>query len=213
MQAISILIAESHYLVREGLKAILSDLPYLHIIGEALNEKQLISKLEYSSPEIVIIDYHENEFRPKCIKTIFDICPTTNVLVITSDINRDSIFEVLRYGAKGFLLKNCDKEEIVGAIHAMAKNEKFFCNKVLDILLERQMSKPEEACEPTQLTERESEIVTLMAEGLTTQQIASKLFLSVHTIYTHRKNIMKKLKVTTAAEVILYGINSAQERM
>lgn len=212
MNAISIILAEPHYLVREGLKAILKDISYLNIEQEAEDEGQLLSCLDPSRPQLVIFDYQEPGFSPETVKHIFKHNAKAQVLVISSGTDRSSILETLRHGAKGFLLKNCDKGEIVGAIHAVSRKEKFFCNKVLDILLEREISPANEACEPTQLTERESEVVRLMAEGLSAQQIADQLFLSVHTIYTHRKNIMKKLKVSTAAEVILYGINTTQQR-
>ncbi|RMG19624.1 MAG: DNA-binding response regulator [Bacteroidetes bacterium] len=212
MHPISIVIAESHYLVREGLKSILKDQPHFQIVGEALSEDQLLRLLHRQGPRLVIIDYHEPAFGVLSIKKIFESHPDTQVLIITSDLDRERILNVLRFGVKGFLLKNCDKAEILGAIKALERNEKFFCNKVLDILLDREMGNMEEACEPTQLSERESEIVALMAEGLNAQQIADKLSLSKHTIYTHRKNIMKKLKVSSAAEVILYGIQTAQER-
>ena len=126
--------------------------------------------------------------------------------MITSDIKKEEVLSVLEYGVTGFLLKECDKSEIISAINASSRKEKFFCGKVLDIVLNTDQTP---SCAPTRLTERETEIVQLMAEGKGTNEMASALSLSVHTIYTHRKNIMKKLGVTRAAEVILFAINSS----
>lgn len=211
MKPIRILLADSAFLVREGIKSVISGYPYMKIVGEATHTSQLRESISQEQPSLVIIDYNSpGSFSPKDVHLILKDSLVPNVLVISSGLKKEEVFQVLEYGVKGFLLKECDQTEIIGAIHALAKNEKFFCGKVLDIILERQISpSPLEACSPARLTERETQIVTLMAEGIATQEIADRLSLSVHTIYTHRKNVMRKLGVTNAAEVILYAINTA----
>ena len=209
-----ILIADSAYLVREGLKSVLSGQPAIQIAGEAAHRKELFRQLPLSRPDLVILDYHtpNQAFSIEDVREIKEISPETEVLIISSWLDKEKVMQVLRFGAKGFLLKECDETEIMGAIHAIGKDEKFFCGKVLDIILERQEAKQDQdgdACEPTNLTQRETEIVRLMAEGASTNTIADALSLSVHTVYTHRKNIMRKLGVKTASEVILYAINTA----
>lgn len=211
---IRIVIADAAYLVREGLKAVLNGHPNLQVVGEAGHRDDLHSLLPALHPDLVIFDYHapNNAFKLEDVQEIARISPKTNTLIISSWLDKHIVMQVLQYGAKGFLLKECDETEILGAIHAINKNEKFFCGRVLDIILERHDSKEEETrgqCEPTNLTQREVEIVKLMAEGTSTNDIAAVLSLSVHTIYTHRKNIMRKLGVNTASEVILYAINTS----
>ena len=211
MKTITILLADTAFLVREGIKSVIADYPYLQIAGEVTHSQVLEEEVRRLRPQLVILDYNSpGSFETVDIRNISTHSPQTNVLVISSDLKKDQVFQALEYGAKGFLLKECDQTEILGAIHALAKNDKFFCGKVLDIILERRLS-PNlvDACEPTFLTERETEIVKLMAEGVSTQEIADQLCLSVHTIYTHRKNVMRKLGVTKAADVILYAINTA----
>lgn len=214
MDSINIFIADAAFLVREGIKAVIKDRNYMKVVGEAVHSDELKSKLSDLNSDLVIIDYQAGEsFDVEDIHYITQQRPNTNVLVISTDYEKDRVLKAINYGAKGFLLKECDQTEILGAIHAVSKNDKFFCGKVLDIILERNspsFSKSiDDNCDPTLLTQREVEIVKLMAEGFPAQEIADKLCLSIHTIYTHRKNIMRKLGVTTAAEVILYAINTS----
>ncbi len=207
-----IVIADAAYLVREGLKAVLANQPQYNVVGEAGHRAQLFSILRQTSPDLIIFDYHDpnNTFSIEDVRDISVAAPQANLLIISSLLNKQIVMQVLGYGAKGFLLKECDETEILGAIHAITKDEKFFCGRVLDIILERQQeTQGFGACEPTNLTQRETEIVKMMAEGISTNEIAEMLSLSVHTIYTHRKNIMRKLGVKTASEVILYAINTS----
>ena len=145
----------------------------------------------------------------KIFSAFRNLSPDSEVLIISSDINRTKVMTALQYGAKGFLTKECGEVEILGAIRATANAEKFFCNTVLDIVLDRQLSEGDtEDCSPVKFTDREIEIISLMAQGANAQKIADTLSLSVHTIYTHRKNIRKKMGASTAAEVILYAIRT-----
>lgn len=214
---VNILIADAQLLTREGLKTLLSQYKHLKVIGESTHFDELLADLDHHDPDLVIMDYsQEPHFSMEDLSRIQNTHPNTHILVITSDLKRDKVLNALGYGVKGFLTKACDADEVLGAIRSVAKGEKFFCSKVLDIILEREIPRvkvgdpttADDKCDPIQLTQRELEIVKLMVEGLSAQQIADKLFLSVHTIYTHRKNIMRKLEVTSAAEVILYAIKT-----
>ena len=210
---INIMLADAAFLVREGIKSVISGKPYLQVQGEAADSYELKRFLTHKSPDIIIIDYNApGAFSLDDIRYIVEKAISSRILVISSDLKKDEVLKALEYGAKGFLLKACDQTEILGAIHAVAKNEKFFCSKVVDFIMERHNPKEQslrEACEPTLLTQREIEIVKLMAKGKPAQEIADTLSLSVHTIYTHRKNIKQKLGLTTAAEVILYAVNTS----
>ncbi len=213
---LNILVADSAFLVREGLKAVLMGHANFRVAGEAAHRQELFHMLPLVQPDIVIFDYFapNHAFSIEDVKAIAMLAPKASMLIISSNLDKHKVMQVLGYGAKGFLLKECDETEILGAIHAISKDEKFFCGKVLDIILERHHDSKEEdgACEPANLTQRETEIVRLMAEGSSTNDIADHLSLSVHTVYTHRKNIMRKLGVKTASEVILYAINTSLVR-
>ena len=112
-------------------------------------------------------------------------------------------------GISGFVTKECSQQEIVAAIYATAKGEKFFCNKVLELILDKHLQKEEkDKCLPTDLSVREVEVVQLTASGLNARQVAEKLNLSHHTVYTHRKNVMKKLGLGSVSELTLYAVKT-----
>ncbi|MEM6965044.1 MAG: response regulator transcription factor [Bacteroidota bacterium] len=103
------------------------------------------------------------------------------------------------------MTKGCDEEEIINAIKATAKQERFFCNKILNFILEKSFAKSDDGT-TTPLTTREIEIVRLVVEGKIAKEIADELNLSTHTIYTHRKNIMNKLELKSTSELVLYAV-------
>lgn len=211
MPATEVLIADSQTIVREGLKTILHRESDVRVVAEAQSGIELRHKLPEVQPDVVIIDYAlDGYFSVEDVLKIRELSPSTKILVITTDLAQDKVHRVLEYGVTSFLLKECDANEIRQAIAATSRNEKFFCGRVLDIILDKDR-KPEtdDRCAPTVLSKREIEIVGLIAKGLTTNQIAETLFLSAHTVNTHRKNILRKLGVKSSAEIILYAVNTS----
>lgn len=213
MENIKIILADSQYLIRKGLRHLISSHPAMQVVSEAKHRTQLIDQINQHSPDLVIIDYNNSKFFDiEDISEIKKISSNTKVLIISSDESKNNINTVLEKGINSFLTKECDEEEIVNAIYATAKGEKFFCNKILDVILEKHLSKEEEDCKPSQLTTRELEIVRMISDGSSTREIAEKLNLSHHTIYTHRKNVMKKLNIKSASELIIYAMNKGIAR-
>lgn len=207
MKNTSIVLADSQYLIRVGLKHLLQSSPEFSIVGEATSEEQLLPILQEHRPDVVILDYNQCEkFKPSTVKFIKNTSPSSNILVISADHNKETIYEVLENGIHSYLTKRCSQNEIMDAVRATAKGEKFFCSTVIDFILEKSFAKQKDTT-PTPLTPREIEIVRLVAKGLIAKEIASKLGLSTHTVYTHRKNIMKKLKLGTASEMVLYAVH------
>lgn len=209
MEAITVVLADEQHLVRTGLKQVLGRIGQLQIVGEAGDEEELLEILgQTPAPRIVVMDYNQpDSFNHETIKAIKKLSPQTQILIISADNEKQSIYRVLENGVSSFLTKTCGEEEILDAIQATAKGEKFFCTKIVDYLLEKSFSKEEENCAPTPLTAREIEIVRLVAKGLIAKEIASELNLSVHTVYTHRKKIMKKLAIGSSSELVLYAVN------
>ncbi|MEN0003948.1 MAG: response regulator transcription factor [Bacteroidota bacterium] len=209
MQPISVVLADSQFLIRLGLKHLLSGQENINIVGEVVKEQQLVGLLEETEVGVVILDYNQpGSFSLQTIEKVKSTAPTANILIVSADDEKESIYQVLESGVNSYLTKSCDDKEILDAIHATAKGEKFFCTRVLDYLLEKSFARPDETCRPTPLTPREIEIVRLVAQGLIAKEIADVLSLSTHTVYTHRKNIMKKLKLSTSSELVLYAINN-----
>lgn len=209
MQTTPIILADAQYLTRLGLRYLLSQRDSFRIVAEASDEEELLELLDTSPGSLIILDYNQpDSFSYETILHIRAKSPNSNILIISGDNDKSNIYQVLEHGVNSFLTKACDEEEIFDAVEATAKGERFFCGKVLDMIMERSFGKPGQECAPTPLTPREIEIVRLTARGLIAKEIADVLSLSPHTIYTHRKNIMKKLKLNSSSELVLYAVNN-----
>ncbi len=205
----SICIADGQYLIRAGLRAMLSTDVRFEIVGDVKNEKELLHMMAHKAVDVLILDYNQpGYFDLSTIRTIKSRFPETELLVISADENRQTIYQALEHGVKSFLTKECDSSEIIDAVMSTAKGEKFFCSRVMDYIFEKSFPDKEGNCDPMPLTTREIEIVQLVAKGLIAKEIAAHLNLSTHTIYTHRKNIMKKLKIGSTSELVLYAVKN-----
>ena len=206
MSKITIALADAQYLIRVGLRHLIQEFEQFEIVGEAASEKELLRLLKTAPANVVILDYQQPKyFDLETISKIKAQSPLSKILVISGDNKKENIYNVVENGVSGFLTKSCDEEEIINAIKATAKQERFFCNKILNFILEKSFAKPED-CSPTPLSPREIEIVRLVVEGKIAKEIASQLNLSTHTIYTHRKNIMNKLELKSTSELVLYAV-------
>ncbi len=210
MQTVSIILADAQFLTREGLKQLLRQEAAYRVSGEAENERELLTLAAEKQPDVLIIDYNQQgRFDASVFEKIRRISPATRFMVLSDDNDKKTIYDVLERGVNSFLTKTCGEKEVLNAVKATTAGEKFFCSKVLDYLLEKSFARPEEeSCAPTPLTPREIEIVRLVARGMIAKEIADMLSLSTHTVYTHRKNIMKKLNLSTSSELVLYAVNN-----
>ncbi len=207
MPFIKIAIADPVFLVREGFKKIIENKKHLKLISEIAEGKDLWIKLENSNPDILILDYNNNGFlKLDDIPKIKEAYPTLQIIIIYNDEKKENILYIIKNGVNSYLTKECGDDEICNAIDSVLKNEKFFCNKILDIILEKQLEN--QNCESINLSFREIEVTKLIVEGLTNKEISDKLFISIHTVYTHRKNIMRKLQLKSPVELVLYAINA-----
>ncbi|OGU32603.1 MAG: hypothetical protein A2057_14730 [Ignavibacteria bacterium GWA2_35_9] len=206
---VEVVIADPSFLTREGFKKTMEGENSYKIVGEIKNNKEIWFKLSSLNPDILVIDYDDKNFLDiNEITKIKEYVPSTKILVISNHDEKQNILNVIRQGAFGYLTKECEADEIIKALNAVSKGEKFFCSKILDVILERHYEPYNKNGSTILLSGREVEIIKLIAEGNSNQNIADKLFLSIHTIYTHRKNIMKKLKLKSPVELVLYALNS-----
>lgn len=209
MQKLKIAIADTSYLIREGFRSIIQSQPDFKLVGEAENAEELTELLMIQRPQVLILDYTSPNFSLDDISVIAGQFKEVHILAVTGPQGRPIISKALDNGVMSHLLKDCGKEEIIEAITLTGKGHKFFCGKILDIVLKGQdapVSYESVSCEGVKLSSREVEIVQLVAEGLTNKQIADKLFLSTHTVTTHRKNIMSKLGVNNTAGLVMFAI-------
>jgi len=143
------------------------------------------------NPDVIIID-HRDTAEIKKLNTQFD---TTRLLILSNKQQKGEIMELINLGIKNYVSKGCTKQELIHAVYAAAKGKQFFCESTLQSLFGSRITGKTIADMPS-LSSRETELVHLIAEGMTNKEIAEKLFLSVHTVKTHRKNIIKKLGFT-----------------
>lgn len=204
MSNIRIAIAENEVLIIEGFKALVQSIDGAEVVAVPASNEELFALLEDNAIDLLVLDYNAEGFSMDDIDTVFRKWPGMRVLAITSDAEVADIQRVLRAGVSGHILKCCDATEITNAIHNIHAGDKFFCGKVIDALDEN--SQGDASCAPLNLSTREIEIIRMVAEGNTNKEIADKLFLSAHTVMTHRKNIMAKLGINNTAGIVMYAV-------
>lgn len=207
MAITKILIADSQYLTREGLKCIFKEEAQFKVIGETNEKHETFYLLKQLNPDILILNYNSlNGFGTEDIALLGAINKKVHVLIIANTSDHCVVKQVMEQGVDGFLTNTCEREEIMDTMFALLRGKKMYCHKVLEIVLEDKNAVAD--CNASILSERELEIIQLIAAGFTTQQIAESLFRSYHTIATHRKNIMKKLQLKTTRELMLFAIQN-----
>lgn len=201
-----ILLADSQALTREGMISVLNNTGIYDIIGAIESDNELFDFLENNTPSILIIDpYRLNDFLISNLTKLTEIFPASRTLVLTENPVNEHIVKVLESGITHFISKFCTKDDLLNALTAIEKNESFLCKEVVEALLKENLSISKNKNTNTHLTKKEFEIIQLIAQGLTTKEIAAKDYLSVHTINTHRKNILKKLGINSTSELIMYA--------
>jgi DNA-binding NarL/FixJ family response regulator len=210
---VRLLLADSNELIREGLKAVFNKTGTCEVVGEALSSAELIAKVEEFKPQVVLIDYTSPDFTMDVIPTVLEKGLDTKFVAITYLQTGKTIIDSIKSGVSSYIKKDCDLQEIVDAVVETQKGEKFFCGKILETIRNESITVEDIdydpfSCAPLSLSLREQEIITLIAEGFTNTQIAEKLFLSAHTVSTHRKNIMAKLGVKNTAAIVLYAVKN-----
>lgn len=209
MSEIRVGIADAHFVVREGLKYVLSRDKKILLAGECDHGKD-IPKLLKEDLDVLLFDYdHADHISFEDLQKVFRVAPDANVLVISAHTDGATINRLIRQPIKGLLSKECSEAEILDAVRATAKGDKFYCNRILDVVTESEKEGAGKDCSPTSLSQREIEVVEYIAQGLTAAEVADKMCLSVHTINTHRKNIFKKLGVNSTTELVRYALKTA----
>lgn len=205
---VDVLLADNQPLTAAGLMYFLADRNDLKIVEQVRHRDQFKYLVTQHQPHLLIVDYNLNDYVTiDDVRAVKDISPSTNVLVISADDNKARILSVLQTGVIGYLTKDCNREEILIAVQSTSKGEKYFCHKILDIIMERHFTSEPETNDFSSLTTRETEILKLIASGKSTQQVADELFLSPHTVHTHRKSIIKKLNIKSPTQFVIYALD------
>ena len=207
MKSIKVLISDFQFLTREGLIKLTESTQHFDLVGVLEDREQWMEQVTQGQPDVLILDYPEHQSDMNATLTEFIKLQSSNILIVTNEAEKGHIQHLLSLVVKGIVTKRCSQTEIIHAIESVAKSNRFFCNSILEIV----MAPHEEAianCEPTDLSKREFEVLELIAKGHRTVDIAEKLFVSIHTINSHRKNILKKLNLKSPAQLIVYALES-----
>ncbi|MBC7864726.1 MAG: response regulator transcription factor [Bacteroidia bacterium] len=211
--AIRILIADNSVIVRRGLQSLLANVEEFILVGECVEKNEIQEQILLKKPDVIIADTSALNILAEDIKKIKKSNKKVKILAITGFLAKSEFKKTLDAGVTSFLLKECDREEIIEAVIKTEAGEQFLCGKIAEILTSDKEYKSAESlkavsCAGFGITEREMEIVQLISEGLSNKQIADKLFLSTHTVNTHRKNIMCKLGVNNTAGVVMFAVKN-----
>jgi two-component system, NarL family, response regulator LiaR len=204
---IRILIADDHAIVREGLRALLATEPDLELVAEATDGIQAVDKARAFKPDVILLDLMMP--RMDGVEAITEIkkdWQEARILVLTSFSDDEKVFSAIRSGALGYLLKDSSPQDLLHAIHTVANGEGFLSPTIASKVM-REINQPPKL-PPTKdpLTERENEILQLVAQGLTNDQIAEKLVVSERTVRTHVSNILAKLQLANRTQAALYAL-------
>lgn len=204
-----VVIADAQYLTQCGLAVMVTQLDQFSLVGTTTTWENTVAQLSaLDEPPLLIIDHVNLEgFSWKGLREILTSM-AMNILVVSDENNKMILQTALASGVQGFVTKSCSGSEIKNAILAITKGDRFFCNRIMDLIFTTALTADNDPCAPTQLTQREIEITTLLVDGYNSKAIASQLNLSLHTVYTHRKNIMRKLGVSSVQELVAHALQN-----
>ena len=207
-RTIRIFIADDHAIIRKGIRAMLETVPDIELVGEAVNGREAVSGVEKLRPDVVLMDLVMPDMDGiEAIRRIKAQQPKACILVLTTFAGEDKIFPAIKAGALGYHLKDASPEELVQAIRQVYRGQPslhpIIARKVLQELASPAAERPPT---PEPLTQREVEVLQLVAQGLDNQEIADKLVISEATVRTHVSNILGKLQLASRTQAALYAL-------
>lgn len=207
MQITNILIADTHYLVRQGLRSIFEDKPGFRVVADTDDYQAAIALCFTYQPDVIIIGLNVLGVNATdTIEYIMKNLPHQKILVLDTNENVHDIVRILELGVHGYILKQCDEPEIIDAIQAILKGKNFFCSNVLKLNNADCKGHELNSKNIINLSDREIEVLELISQGLTNNEIADKIFLSAHTVATHRKNLMRKFQAKNNVDLVISAI-------
>lgn len=207
---IRILLADDHTIVRDGLRALLEKQPDMTVSGEAADGREAVSIAEQNAPDIVVMDIAmPNMNGIEATRRILATHPSTGIVILSMHQDESYVLRSLKAGARGYLLKDSVRSDVVDAIRSVAQGRSFLTRKVSRLLQEdyiRQMERRGVEDSYELLTDREREVLQLVAEGRTNKEVAQILNIGLTTVETHRTHILQKLGLHSVPELILYAV-------
>lgn len=207
---IRILLADDHPMVREGIRSCLDARENFRVVGEASDGQEALEKAKKLQPDVVLMDISMPRLTGlEATKLLHKEVPKAKVLILTMHENEAYVLEIVRSGAKGYILKDTSPAEVVRAVEAVNKGEAYFSSRISQFVLNEFVNKARSLTKPSrsEISPREREVLALIAEGLSNKEIAAKLFVSVRTVETHREHLMRKLDIHSAAGLTQYALS------
>lgn len=203
-EKITVVLADDHSIVRKGISLVLENDDQIEIIGQASDGKEAIEMVEQLNPQVLVADISMPELNGiELTKLVISKELSTHILILSTHFEEEYILKSFDAGASGYLPKDADEDEVISAIRTISKGEVYYTPEVSQILAQSVIKKhKKELGENKELTEREVEVLQLVVDGLSNKEIADKLFISVRTVDTHRRNLMEKLEAKNTAELV-----------
>src|SRR5690606_18967949 len=204
MELIRVMVVDDHEMVRKGLISYLLTEPDIELVGEASSGREAIRLAREKRPDVILMDLiMENGNGIEATKEILSFYPECKIIIITSFYDDEQVFPAIEAGALSYLLKTARADEVISAIRKAIKGETVIEPKVANKMLNR--LRPKERMPHDDLTEREMEVLMLIAEGMTNQEISEELFIGIKTVKTHVSNILNKLNVQDRTQAAIYA--------
>jgi NarL family two-component system response regulator LiaR len=204
---IRLLIVDDQGIVRKGIRALLAEVDEMNVVGEAVDGLDAVEKAKALIPDVVLMDLVMPRMDGiEAIRRIKAQQPDARILALTSFVADDQVFPAIKAGALGYLLKDSDPDDLIVAIHNVFNGVPFLHPNIARKMLEELSRPPEEPPTPELLTERETEVLQLVAQGISNQEIADRLVISEATVRTHIGNILGKLHLANRVQAALYAL-------
>jgi DNA-binding NarL/FixJ family response regulator len=206
-ERVRVLLAEDHPIVRKGIITFLSQHPKLEVVGEARDGNEAVKKAKELTPDIVLMDIdmpHLNGFA--VTEMLRDQLPETKVILLSAYSGTQYVPRILQSGARGYLSKQASSEEMLTAIEMIATGDTYFGAEISRLALNQLVGKNGDAADASRLTDREREIIILIAEGLSNKEIGVRLDIGTRTVETHRERIMRKLNIHSTAGLTTFAV-------
>jgi len=210
MKPCQIVLADDHLLIRRGLRKIIDGQPGLTVIGDVGDGLELLNLLEDGCPDLILLDISMPNIRGiEAIAQIKKLCPAIKILMLTMHSSKELLVNAMQAGADGYALKEDSDVELLLAIQQCMAGERYLAPSLAKELSDRELVSltcPPVRIAPEQLTVREKQVLTLVAEGHKSKDVAKLLSISIRTVEHHRANIMKKTEIRSTADLIKYAI-------
>lgn len=207
--SIKVLLVDDHKIIRDGLSAILRIEDDICVIAEAATGQEAREQIKQAVPDVVVMDLTLPDMGGMQVtRGILADHPEIKVLILTMFLDENCVFESLEAGARGYLAKDCAAEELVAAIRSIHQGKPYFCAGCQEIMMKRCVAGSAVAGTSSDLTKRETEVLTLTAQGLCTKEIAFELGISIKMVEAHRMNVRRKLGFHSIAQLTTYALKN-----